>query len=114
MTERPPAAVVALPGGHWRAFIAPCALHLRHYDEHKPVWAVGIERLSDDRWLAGASYFRNSFGQPCACLHLGEQYEHLAGVQALFLQWSAGLMYSCRGRFKSEVPLNSHGFSPGA
>ncbi|MBC7942512.1 MAG: ABC transporter ATP-binding protein [Chitinophagaceae bacterium] len=100
--------------GHWRLALAPFAAHFRPSDEHQDVHALALERQCNDGWLAGASYFRNSFGQPSAYVYLGQRHTRLMGVPPLFFQWSAGLMYGYTGRYKDKVPLNIDGFSPGA
>jgi hypothetical protein len=100
--------------GHWRLGVSPFTHHFRYSNEHTHVWAVGLERQRPDNWLAGASYFRNSFGQPSAYLYLGKRFPGLFGVEQLFGQASAGLLYGYRGKYKNKVPLNVNGFSPGA
>jgi hypothetical protein len=100
--------------GHWRAVISPFSHHFRYSAEHRYVWALGVERQRDDNWLAGASYFRNSFGQPSGYLYVGKRWEGWFGEPQLFAQASGGLLYGYRGAYKNKVPLNYNGFSPGA
>jgi hypothetical protein len=101
--------------GHWRVVVSPYTIHWRPSDEHRRVVAIGAERQRSDDWLAGGSYFRNSFGQPSAYLYVGKRYPGVWAEQPqLFLQWSAGLMYGYRGKFEDKVPFNNNGFSPGA
>ena len=50
--------------GHWRLVVSPYSYHFNPSPEHEYVWAVGVERQSDNGWLYGGSYFSNSFGQP--------------------------------------------------
>lgn len=100
--------------GYWRLVASPFTQHFRYSAEHKPVWAVGVERQRNDGWLGGASYFRNSFGQPSAYVYIGERYEGLFGERPLFLQWTGGILYGYKGAYKTKVPLNVNGFAPGA
>ena len=100
--------------GHWRMAAAPYSLHFRFSAEHKRVWAIGLERQRDDDWLAGASFFSNSFGQPSAYLYVGKRFPALFGEPRLFGQASAGMLYGYRGQYQNKVPLNYKGFSPGA
>ncbi len=104
----------SLGPGHWRLLVSPFSLHFRHNPQHAYVWALGMERQRSDDWLAGASYFSNSFGQPSAYLYVGKRYPGLFGQPQLFGQWSAGMLYGYRGEFQNKVPLNYNGFSPGA
>jgi len=94
--------------------VSPFSYHFRYSDEHRYVYALGVERQRSDNWLAGASYFRNSFGQPSAYLYAGKRFTQLADVPQLFAQASAGLLYGYRGKYQNKVPLNHNGFSPGA
>ena len=100
--------------GHWRAAISPFAPHIRPSPEHSDVWALALERQRADHWLAGGSFFSNSFGQPSAYLYLGRRFPSLLGQPQLFGQLSGGLMYGYRGQYQKKVPFNYNGFSPGA
>lgn len=100
-------------GGHWRLALSPFSLHFSNNPEHRYVWAVGVERQRSDDWLAGASFFRNSFGQPSAYVYLGKRFPALLDKPQLFGQVSAGMLYGYKGAYKDKVPLNVHGFSPG-
>lgn len=75
---------------------------------------MGVERQLDAGWLAGASYFTNSFGQPSGYAYAGQRYTGLLGPPPLYLQWTAGILYGYKGEYKDKVPLNYGGFSPGA
>lgn len=99
---------------HWRVAISPYSAHFRPSADHRSVWALALERQRDDGWLAGASRFSNSFGQPSAYIYLGRRFEALWDLEPLFGQLSGGLLYGYRGRFEDKVPLNNNGFSPGA
>ncbi|MEY3251449.1 MAG: hypothetical protein RL227_422 [Pseudomonadota bacterium] len=99
---------------HWRVAMAPHTEHYRPSGEHQSVWAVALERQRRDGWLAGASRFSNSFGQPSAYIYVGHRFDGLLGQRSLYGQLSAGLLYGYRGRFEDKVPLNHDGFSPGA
>ncbi|MFZ9428331.1 MAG: hypothetical protein ACO26F_01355 [Burkholderiaceae bacterium] len=109
-----PAASAAAAPVHWRAVAAPYAPHIRPSDEHADVWAIGLERQRADQWLAGGSFFSNSFGQPSTYLYVGKRFPALLGHPQLFGQLSGGLMYGYRGQYQGKVPFNYNGFSPGA
>ncbi|MDO8419685.1 MAG: hypothetical protein Q7S90_06585 [Rubrivivax sp.] len=110
----PAAAETGNGPGRWRILVSPWAPHYRYSIEHQRVWALGLERRLANDWLAGAAYFRNSFGQPSGYAYLGRRSMGLLGTESLFFQWSAGVLYGYRGEFKDKVPLNFHGFAPGA
>lgn len=98
---------------HWRIALSPYTRHWRYSAEHRHVWAIAIERVRSDGWLAGASFFRNSFGQPSNYVYVGRKHEGMLGVAPLFVAWSGGLMYGYTGKYQSKVPLNFGGYSPG-
>ena len=100
--------------GYWRLAVAPFSHHFRYSAEHRYVWALGGEWQRTDDWLAGASYFNNSFGQPSAYLYVGKRWTSLFGEPQLFAQASGGMLYGYRGKYEDKVPLNHKGFSPGA
>jgi len=100
--------------GYWRLAVSPFSYHFRYSAEHQYVWAMGGEWQRPDDWLAGASYFSNSFGQPSAYLYVGKRWTNLFGEPRLFTQLSGGLLYGYRGKYEDKVPLNHNGFSPGA
>jgi hypothetical protein len=100
--------------GHWRLTVSPFTHHWRYSEEHQSVYAVGVERQYDDRWLLGGSLFSNSFGQPSAYAYVGRRSDGLLGEPSLFFQWSVGVLYGYVGKYQNKVPLNVGGFSPGA
>ena len=102
-----------LGDGYWRLAVSPFSVHF-HYDAaHRNVWAIGVERQRNDDWLAGASYFSNSFGQASGYLYVGKRFPALFGQAPWFAQVSGGLLYGYVGEYQNKVPFNSNGFSPG-
>ncbi len=97
----------------WRLTVAPLTLHYHHDPEHRPVYMLGLERQRADGMSFGASWFRNSFGQPSAYLYLGQRFRPVADCAPLFVQLTAGLLYGYLPPYDDKVPLNVHGFSPG-
>lgn len=100
--------------GYWRVAASPFSAHFHYNVEHKYVWAVAAEWQRNDDWLGGASFFSNSFGQPSTYLYVGKRFPAMFGVPELFGQLSGGLLYGYVGKYQHKVPLNYHGFSPGA
>lgn len=100
--------------GEWRFAVAPYTHHWRYSAEHKPVWALGVERQRGDDSLYGAAFFSNSFGQDSSYWYYGGRYTGFWGQPKMFAQWSVGLLYGYRGKYEDKVPLNHKGYSPGA
>jgi hypothetical protein len=98
--------------GHWRVVASPYTRHWRPSEEHRAVYALGIERQRDDQWLGGAAYFSNSFGQPSAYVYVGKRFEALGGVPQLYGQVTGGVIYGYVGKYKKKLALNYNGFAP--
>lgn len=97
----------------WQA--SPYTLHFSPSEEHRNVLMVGLEREHRNGGLDGAVFFSNSFGQPTVYLYpWGQVYRGLFGVKPLSFKWTAGLLYGYKEPYENKVPLNYHGFSPGA
>jgi hypothetical protein len=109
-----PGPLEMMGNGYWRVAASPYSLHWRPSEEHRSVWALGLEWQRQDRWLGGFARFNNSFGQPSAYAYVGKRFPELWGTPQLFGQLSAGVLYGYRGKFEDKVPLNSNGWSPGA
>jgi hypothetical protein len=111
----PTLAERVLGKGHPRIAVSPYTLHWRPSEEHTAVYALAAEWQREDRWLGGASLFRNSFGQPSAYVYVGQRITGLLPSRPeIFVQWSAGMLYGYRGKYENKVPLNNNGFAPGA
>jgi hypothetical protein len=94
--------------------VSPYTYHFHPSDEHEYVYAIGLIKRLKDNWIAGGSYFSNSFGQPSGYVYIGQRYENFPGFEKWYLQWNIGILYGYVGEYKDKVPLNYKGFSPGA
>ena len=65
-----------------------------------------------EQWLAGASFFRNSFGQPSQYVYGGFRVRPFDSVQPLYLKVSAGLVHGYSGQYRDKIPLNRSGVAP--
>jgi len=99
---------------YWRVAVSPYTHHWRYSAEHRPVYALALERQRDDGWLMGVAPFRNSFGQGSLYTYLGRRFDNLFEQPQLFAQVSGGVLYGYRGSYQHKVPLNIRGFAPGA
>lgn len=109
-----PADPRSTEGDFWRLVASPYTFHFSRDPDHEPVYAIGLERQRSDKWLWGATYFSNSFGQPSGYVYVGQRYGELFSVDKLFAQWTAGLLYGYKEPFEDKVPFNHNGLSPGA
>ena len=112
--KAPPEAPATGSGDIWRVMASPYTLHYHYSEDHRPVYMLGLERQRADGYLAGASWFSNSFGQPSAYVYLGKRFNGFTPCEPLFAQLTAGILYGYKPPFEGKVPLNYKGFSPGA
>ncbi len=104
----------------WQLQLSPYTKHYKPSPEHKPVYLIGIERLSNtekfwggDQSLLGLNYFSNSFGQPSAYAYGGGVYQNLFNSPNLYFKWTAGILYGYKPPYQDKVPFNKNGWSPG-
>ncbi len=100
-------------GESWELNVSPYAIHFNQTSEHKHVYALSVQRNEANGDLVGGSVFSNSFGQPSAYAFIGRKYAQPLGWKDIYVQWTAGVLYGYKGKYKDKVPLNANGFSPG-
>ena len=101
-------------GDTWRVIASPYTYHYSYSPDHRHVYMLGLERQRAGGFVMGASWFRNSFGQPSAYVYAGRRFDHFSRYEPLFAQLTGGVLYGYKPPFADKVPLNRHGFSPGA
>lgn len=94
--------------------VSPYSLHYHHSEEHRRVFMLGLQRHAPGGLLLGATWFRNSFGQPSAYVYAGRRFDNFTPYPALFAEVTGGVLYGYKPPFEDKVPLNRNGFSPGA
>lgn len=65
-----------------------------------------------ENWLAGASYFKNSFGQPTEYVYGGYRFRPFDKIQPLYIKVSAGLVHGYKDPYKDKIPFNGSGIAP--
>lgn len=106
-TEAPAADAV------WRVEFSPWTHHYRFSEDHKDVWALGLERETPDHAMYGLTAFSNSFGQPSAYAYYGHVFNNVSDrYEALYLKLTVGIIYGYKVPFEDKVLLNYKGFSP--
>ena len=99
---------------------APDAIHFNSDPEHADYsWLVGLEWQSPSRWLVGAAYFNNSFGQKCEYIYFGKSWpldfisDH-AIFKNLYFKLTGGLLLGYKEPYEDKIPFNNDGVAPGA
>jgi hypothetical protein len=99
----------------WRLIIAPyTVVHFSYSPDHKQVIVLGAEREHPNGVVWGGTVFDNSFGQPSAYGFVGQRLYGWSPWDALYAEWTVGILYGYTGQYKHKVPLNYNGFAPGA
>lgn len=109
-----------IPGDQLRVFYGPKAFHFSGEDEaHQHL--VSLELLTSRWTILGASrsmgslvFFRNSFGQPCQYLNVGQEWDlWKIGNAQMFANVTAGVIHGYKEPYQDKLPFNSTGFAPG-
>lgn len=99
--------------GVWRLEFSPFTHHYNFSEEHKLVWAVGLERETPGHSLYGLTAFSNSFGQPSAYGYYGRVYHKVWDrFDSLYLKWTIGVIYGYKVPFDDKIQYNYNGFAP--
>ena len=93
---------------------APGVIHYDPNPEHTQYsWLVGVEGLHASRWLAGYSYFNNSFGQKSHYLYGGRWWPVRENDPHWYLKLTAGVLYGYKEPYEDQIPYNHKGTAPG-
>ena len=93
---------------------APGVVHFDPSPEHtNHSWLLGAEWLHTSRWLAGYSYFNNSFGQKSHYLYGGHWWPVNKNDPHWYLKLTAGVIYGYKEPYEDQIPYNHNGFAPG-
>ena len=90
--------------------IGPFIYHTSHDSDHNDQpWLVGVEWESASRWELGASYFENSFYQPCVYIYGGRRWFLRSADDGFYFKLTAGPLYGYKDQYEDKVPLNNNG-----
>lgn len=133
LAQTPPAAPESLSAAYRSAWDAPepwrtdrfyfqtsvVTVHFNsdpnHDDTQKLIygeWRLPYYWL-DGQWVAGLSFFDNSFGQPSQFLFAGLLWRPIERAPEFYVKLAAGILHGYKGEFRDKVPYNHNGFSPG-
>jgi hypothetical protein len=72
---------------------------------------VGVEWESASKWALGASYFENSFDQPCVYIYVGRRWFARSADTGFYLKLTGGPLYGYKGEYEDKVPFNHNGLA---
>ena len=73
---------------------------------------TGLEWETASRWSYGASYFSNSFWQPCWFAHASRRFTFSERDDGFFCKIAMGVIYGYQPPHADSVPFNVRGFCP--
>jgi len=93
---------------------APGVVHYNSDPQHaKYSWLVGAEWQQPSRWLAGYSYFNNSFDQKCHYFYAGRWWPIREDDPHWYVKLTGGVILGYKEPFEDKIPLNHNGIAPG-
>jgi hypothetical protein len=78
-------------------------------DHNNEPLLVGVEWESVSRWEVGASYFENSFYQPCIYIYVGKRWFLGPADDGFYLKLTGGPLYGYKDEYEDKVPFNHNG-----
>jgi len=97
---------------HWRLQTSVLTRHFHpdpSHNEHQHL--VDLELWRADNWHYGASFFYNSYNQPCEYVYAGKAWD-LGDPGGWYARITFGLMHGYTGEYKDHIPLNGLGTAP--
>jgi len=101
------------PGDVVMIQLSPYSIHFNEGPEHTGhPWLIGIEWQDKSRWLAGFSYFNNSFNQKCEYIYGGYTFSRGEHFQNWYIKVTGGLILGYKEPFEDKLPVNHNGIAP--
>lgn len=92
------------------------SLYTKHFnpkpDHNNNQKLIDLQWHWKSKYLAGFSYFRNSFDQPTEFLYLGKSWDIPHTADILYFTLAGGALYGYKGEHKEDIPLNNWGVAP--
>ena len=100
------------PGDVLMVQLSPYSVHFDKGPEHtgRP-WLVGAE-WQRSRWLAGYSYFNNSFNQKSHYAYGGYEFPLGENYRNWYIKLTGGLIVGYKEPFEDKLPVNYNGVAP--
>ena len=101
------------PGDVVMIQLSPYSIHFNEGPEHTGhPWLIGVEWQDKSRWLAGFSYFNNSFNQKCEYIYGGYTFSRGEHFQNWYIKVTGGLILGYKEPFEDKLPVNHNGIAP--
>jgi hypothetical protein len=92
----------------------PAVIHFHYDPAHvKYSWLVGAEWQRPSGWLAGYTYFNNSFGQKSQYIYGGKWWPMSESGQGWYFKLTGGAVLGYKEPYEDKLPFNHNGVAPG-
>ncbi len=93
---------------------SPNVIHFNSDPEHADYsWLVGVEWQLPSRWLAGYSYFNNSFGQKSHYGYAGYWWPISEKDLNWYVKLTGGVVLGYKEPYEDKIPVNHNGVGLG-
>lgn len=93
---------------------APGVIHFDPDPDHaKHSWMVGVEWQRPSRWLAGFTYFNNSFDQKSQYIYGGKVWSLRESGEGWYVKLTGGVILGYKEPYEDKIPYNHNGVAPG-
>ena len=93
---------------------APGVIHFDSDPEHADhSWMVGLEWQRPSRWIAGYTYFNNSFDQRSHYIYGGKSWSLRESGQGWYVKLTGGVILGYKEPYEDKIPFNHNGVAPG-
>ncbi len=94
--------------------VAPGAIHFDSDPAHADFsWLVGVEWQKPSHWLAGYSYFNNSFDQKSQYIYAGYWWSISEKNPNWYVKLTGGVILGYKEPYEDKIPFNHNGVAPG-
>ena len=93
---------------------APGVLHFNSDPAHaQHSWLLGVEWQRPSHWLAGYSYFNNSFDQKSHYVYGGYWWPVWEKHPGWYVKLTGGVILGYQEPYEDKIPFNHNGVAPG-
>ncbi len=108
-----PSANLKYPAGRWyfqttayTRHFSPSPQHVNHQR------MLNFEYWGPDKWIWGASFLRNSFGQPSQYIYTGRLWRPFDSAPLVHVKLTGGVLHGYKGEFRDKISFNHYGYAP--
>ena len=91
------------------------SLYTHHFDpdpdHNNDQNLIAVEVVFNNDWLAGATVFDNSFGQPSQLVFVGKTWP-IMDSRHWYFKLMGGLLHGYKDEYEDKIPLNGLGVAP--